>query len=215
MANLLGLCFLLVCDQLIETSFGQIMIIPNVFPVYKREVSNNMYRPTPFYIARIIASITLFILYPLTVTMTVIWCLGLPVMGFAGWVSFWCILMLTAFVGSVLGLAIGAVFPNPFTALNVNTMVFIMISFGGGIYVNTGSGANFLVKFISWISPLHYSVELLMRRMFEGKNEEFTEYALTTLGFTDGISMCVFMLVIFYFVYVAIGIAAVHWLAKQ
>lgn len=113
----------------------------------------------------------MFILYPFTVTMTVYWCLGMPDMGFLGFLAFWGILMLTALVGSVLGLAIGAIFPNPFTAVQVNTMIFIMISFGGGIYVNTGSSANFFVLILSWTSPLHYSVELLMRRMLEGKNQ--------------------------------------------
>jgi hypothetical protein len=54
-------------------------------------------------------------------------------------------------------------------------MVIIIFSFGAGMYANTGTSANFLVKFISWVSPLHYSCELLLRLLFEGKNEEFVE----------------------------------------
>ena len=42
-ANLLGLVFLMIMDQLIETSFGQVMMIPKIYPVFKREVQNNMY----------------------------------------------------------------------------------------------------------------------------------------------------------------------------
>ena len=42
-ANLLGLVFLMIMDQLIETSFGQVMMIPKIYPVFKSEVQNNMY----------------------------------------------------------------------------------------------------------------------------------------------------------------------------
>lgn len=214
-ADVLGFCFLIMMDQIVETSFGQIILIPNVFAVFKREVSNNMYKPAPFYVSRIIAAMLLYIFYPFAVTMTVIWCLGLPVMGFAGWVSFWSILTLTAFVGSMLGLCIGACFPNQFQALTVNIMVFILISLGGGLSVNTGAGANIFVRFIFWISPMHYSVELMMRRMLEGRRKHFSDKALEALGFTDDISTCVLILIGFYFLFVTIGLVAVHRLAKQ
>lgn len=175
MKNLVGLCFMLVSDQIIEMSFGQIMIIPMVYPVYQREVSNNMYRPTPFFIARVLISALTFLLYPFMLTMTVIWFLGMPLLDFQSWCVFWGILSLVAFVGSALGLSIGAMLPNAFSALNVNQSVVIIFSFGAGLYSNTGTSANILVKFISWISPLHYSTELLLRQMLKDKNEEFSD----------------------------------------
>ena len=105
---------------MIETSFGQIMTIPQVFPVYKREVQNNMYSPIPFFAARIILATITFVVYPCMMTMTIIWFLGLPVLGFGGFFSFLLILLLTGFVGCAMGLTIGALFPDPFTAINVN-----------------------------------------------------------------------------------------------
>ena len=49
-------------------------------------------------------------------------------------------------------------------------MLFLMIfCFGAGIYVNTAAGASFLVTFLTYISPLRYSTELLMRRILAGK----------------------------------------------
>jgi ABC-type multidrug transport system permease subunit len=151
------------------------MIIPMVYPVFKREVSNSMYSPTPFFFARVLISAVTFVLYPIMVTLTVIWFLGMPTVGITGFLHFLGILSLMAFVGSALGFSLGAIFPNAFSALNVNQMVIIIFSFGAGMYANTGTSANFLVKFISWVSPLHYSCELLLRLLFEGKNEEFVE----------------------------------------
>jgi hypothetical protein len=54
-------------------------------------------------------------------------------------------------------------------------MIIILFSFGAGMYANTGKSANILVKLMSWLSPLHYSCELLLRRLFDGKNKEFTD----------------------------------------
>lgn len=164
--NLVGFCFFLGSDQIIEMSFGQVMIVPLVFPVYKREVSNHMYKPTPFFFARVLISTMTFVLYPLMVTMTVFWFLGMPVVGLHGWLTFWGILSLTALVGSALGFTLGAMFPTGFAALDVNQTLIILFSFGAGLYANTGTSANILVRLISWISPLHYSTELLLRRLF-------------------------------------------------
>jgi hypothetical protein len=79
-----------------------------------------MYDPTPFFFARIFISAFTFVLYPVMVTLTVFWFLGMPIMGINGFLQLLGILSLIAFVGSALGISIGAIFPNPFAALNVN-----------------------------------------------------------------------------------------------
>ena len=94
-------------------------------------------------------------------------------------------------------------------------MFVILFSFGAGLYANTGAGANIAVRFLSWISPFHYSCILLLRRFFEGKQPEaFVESTLDVLGFTYEISMCVFALVTFYFFYLLVGMGSVYRLAK-
>lgn len=83
------------------------------------------------------------------------------------------------------------------------------------MYANTGTSANIIVKLMSWLSPLHYSCELLLRRLFEGKNKEFTDKVLINLGYTNGVEICVYTLITFYIVYLVIGLAALHRLAIQ
>ena len=124
----------------------------------------------PFFGARVVTSTITFVIYPVMMTFTVIWFLGLPVIGFFGFFSFMAILLLTGFVGCAMGLTIGAIFPDPFAAININMMVAILFSFGAGLYANTGATANIFVRLLSWLSPMHYSCILMMRRMFEGKN---------------------------------------------
>lgn len=74
----------------------------------------------PFFCARIIISTITFVIYPVMMTMAIVWFLGMPVVGFFGFFSFMAILLLTGFVGCAMGLTIGALFPDPFTAINVN-----------------------------------------------------------------------------------------------
>jgi hypothetical protein len=94
-------------------------------------------------------------------------------------------------------------------------MFVILFSFGAGLYANTGEGANIAVKFLSWISPFHYSCILLLRRFWEGKEpEQFVDETLEVLGFTYEISMCVFALITFYFFYLLVGMGSVYRLAK-
>lgn len=144
------------------------MVIPQVFPMFKREVSNDMYKPLPFYIARVLMSIVTYMLYPFAVTMTVVWFLGLPQLGIVSFLSFWGILLLLALIGSAMGLTVGAVIPSPISALVINQSVILIFSFGAGLYANTGTSANILVKLISWLSPLHYGCELLLRLLLKG-----------------------------------------------
>jgi hypothetical protein len=190
------------------------MIIPAVFPIYKREVMNNMYRPWPYFIMRVIMSAFTFLIYPFSITMTIIWFLGIPTLTFSYFIGFWLTMTLIALVGSALGLTVGALFPNPFTALNVNQMIIIIFTFGGGLYVNTGAGANILVRVISWISPLKYGCEMLLRKFLEGKPEIWVDHVLDDLGFTKGYAACVFILLTFYLLYLILGLGAMYRLAR-
>lgn len=139
---------------------------------------NNMYRPTPFFISRVVMTALIFFLYPFMVTMTVIWWLGLPLLSVGFFVSWWLTMTLVAFVGSALGLSLGALFPNPFTAVNMNTVIIIFFTFGAGFYANTSSTANFLVRIISWVSPLKYGCEMLFRQLLIGKPTQYTDQVL-------------------------------------
>lgn len=77
---------------------------------------------------------------------------------------------------------------NEVSATQLNTLFIIMFSFGAGFYANTGEDQNFVVQFITYISPLRFTTELLMRRVLAGKAGGAV--VLELLGFTWGASAC-------------------------
>ena len=79
------------------------------------------------------------------------------------------ILSLTALAGVLIGLFIGAFCDEKKSAVIVLQACMIILNFGAGALANTGEGANFIVKFLSWISPVKYATELLMRRILKGE----------------------------------------------
>ena len=71
--NFIGLAFLIASDQFIQSSFGQVLTIPVVRPIFIREVSNRMYGTTAYYMAMATQMMTLFPIYPIMVTLTSFW----------------------------------------------------------------------------------------------------------------------------------------------
>ena len=66
--NLIGLAFLVVSDQFINSCFGQILQIPQFNPIFKREHANNMYTVHAFYISLICQILTFAWIYPAVLT---------------------------------------------------------------------------------------------------------------------------------------------------
>jgi hypothetical protein len=198
--NLLGLAFLMSSDAFINTSFGQVMQIPRSYPVFKREVSNNMYKVTPYFLAMNLVSLMSFWFYPVLCTLFTFYAYSLPVhtiQALFGWMG---ALTLVSFCGSAFGMMWGCILTNEITALMLNQMCVVLFNMGSGMMVNTGSSSNYVIKALSWISPLHYSVELLMYRLLDGKNELLVQEIDTYLGFTYGDTHCYIFLTCFFFV---------------
>ena len=126
---------------------------------------NNMYRPVPFYFAKLLTQWVSFIAYPFTVSLTAIWFIGLPEVTFLEYLNFIVPMFLTATLALIMGLSIGAHFAKGDQAIAILTYLFMMFQFGGGLYVNTSSAATWFVRALSYTTPLKYSIELLMKRM--------------------------------------------------
>jgi hypothetical protein len=52
-----------------------------------------------------------------------------------------------------------------------------------------------------------------MRLLLKGKPEEFIDATMDTLGFTDGVDKCCYILAAFCVAYLLIGLVAIHKLA--
>jgi hypothetical protein len=65
-------------------------------------------------------------------------------------------------------MTIGCIVPESSQAILVANLVVIMCNLGAGLLANTNSG--YLIKFLGWVSPEHYGMELIMRRLLDGRN---------------------------------------------
>jgi hypothetical protein len=134
-----------------------------------------MYGVLSYFLIRVMISLLTYCLYPVTVTICVVWFLGLPSLTINFILLLYLKMALIGYVGCALGLSIGALFPTGTSAISINTLVLLVFSFGAGMYANTSSAANFVVKALSFVSPLKYGGELILRSLLSEKPEEFTD----------------------------------------
>ena len=128
-----------------------------------------MYGTTAYYLSMVTSTVTLFIMYPIVVTLSSFYFFQLDEHSFGAMMDWMLILTLTAFAGGFWGFTFGTLMKNEVAATQLNMLFLIMFSFGAGFYANTGSGQNIVVQLISYISPMRYSTELLMSRVVAGK----------------------------------------------
>lgn len=79
---------------------------------------------------------------------------------------------------------------------------------GAGFLANAGNNSNKVVLFLSWISPLHYSCEMLFRRILDGYKLPLnynTQDLLNYFGYIYGDKMCLWILFIFWIGFTLIG----------
>ena len=100
---------------------------------------------------------------------------------------------------------IGTFAKNEVTGVQMNTLFIYVFSFGGGFYANA-SNQTVLLKVLTWISPVRFSTELLMRRVLAGRSE--ADRILDILGLTWGEERCIMSLVIFIIVCFLVGWAS-------
>ena len=130
----------------------------------------------------------MFISYPIVVSLTSFYFFDLPKSSFGSMLDWMFICVLSALAGGFWGFAFGSFMKNEVVATQLNLLFLILFSFGAGFYANTGSGANFVVDAITYISPMRFSTELLMRRALSGKTG--ASQVLSLLGYTWGNPVC-------------------------
>ena len=67
-----------------------------------------------------------------------------------------------------------------------------MLNFGGGMIANVGSGANFFIRFLGYVSPVRYGCELLMCTIMKGM--PILPLARKTFGYEFEHSTCLYCL---------------------
>ena len=132
-------------------------------------MSNHMYGTTAYYLSMVTSMVSLFIIYPIIVTLSSFYFFQFDESSFGAMMDWMLILTLSAFAGGFWGFTFGTLMKNEVAATQLNMLFLIMFSFGAGFYANTGAGQNFVVQLISYISPMRYSTELIMSRVVAGK----------------------------------------------
>ena len=169
--NFLGLAFLTGQDQFITMSFAQVLQIPVARPIFLREISNRMYGTTSYYMASITASLITFSLYPIISSFVSFPFFGFQESSFSDLLHWALIMFLIGMAGSFWGFMISSFAKNEVSAVQINLVCLYIFSFGGGFYANTGANENYLVEALTYISPVRFSSELLMRRVLAGREE--------------------------------------------
>lgn len=118
-----------------------------------REIVNQMYSPSAFYLAKQLVSTLTFFFYPFIVSLSSYFFLGFPVMTFESYMHYALICALTAYSGSQYGFMMGTIWGDCLMAANMNQMTISILSFGGGLAANIGKEANWIIKIISLIAP--------------------------------------------------------------
>ena len=165
-----------------------------------------MYGPTAYFFSRLLISIMTFVLYPLICTLTMIWFLGLQVFNVKVFFGWFLDLWLISLVGNSCGLTVGCIVPDVMPAILYGNLICIVFNMGAGLLANVNSG--YLVRFLGWISPQHYEIELLMRRLLDGRNKLFNHEVLTFLGYEYGTNTCYYIMIGMFVGYTLLG-----WLA--
>lgn len=86
---------------------------------------------------------------------------------------------------------------------------------GAGFLANASNNANYLVLFLSYVSPLHYSGELLLRRILAGRNEDINQQILDFFGYDYGNLKCVLILIGFWVGFTILGWAVLLFRGKD
>jgi len=153
--NLLGLSFLACQDQFINMLFGQILQIPQYNPIFQREFANRMYTVHSYYLAVCCQSLTCVWFYPVLVTLITFYCFDFEYSAPSNMFTYMGSMTLVALAGSFWGLSVGTMTSDMNVAILIVNLFSIIFNFGAGCLANTGANANFVITFLSWISPMH------------------------------------------------------------
>ena len=88
-------------------------------------------------------------------------------------------------------------------AILIGNLVVTLFNFGAGCLANTGDGMNPFIQFLTWISPMHYAIELVFKQVSKGRVAQ--DQLLDHFGYTSSDGLCYGYLVAFSVFFIAFG----------
>lgn len=120
-----------------------------------------MYSVHAYYVAVICQSLSAVLIYPCLLTLFSFYFFDLEYHGLTDMLTYMAGLATIALSGSFFGLFVGTLTDDEMVAILIANLCVTLFNFGAGCFANTGEGANPVIKFLSWISPIHYGVQIL------------------------------------------------------
>jgi len=144
--------------------------------------------------------LTLYLCYPIIVGLCSFWFLDFRDNSVGNAFRYVGIDVLLALVGITLGFLVGTFIKKDTSAILVLTAVIITMGLGGGVFVKVTSESNLFIKCITWVSPMRYGNEMLLRTMVFDRDimSPLFDYLI---GYSYGIPVCAMALSTFAFVF--------------
>mmetsp|Transcript_17559 Transcript_17559/g.20353 ORF Transcript_17559/g.20353 Transcript_17559/m.20353 type:complete len:123 (-) Transcript_17559:80-448(-) len=112
--------------------------------------------------------------------------------------------MLNSLVATSIGIFIGAAVTNQSAATNIQSLALAPFILFSGISTNLGSIFVWL-RWLQYLSPMRYAMEILIRNEFGGKNLGF-ENPVDALYYNFGTGNCVVVLLVMALLYRVLSI---------
>ena len=124
-----------------------------------------MYSSSAYYFANILSIIAHLWIYPVAGGIVAYYFFAIDDSKFTDCLYWLLGLLVIAWCGRMLGLAVGACVTDPLKALAISALVQMFATDTGGCFSNIGANASPIVVWLSNITPVRYSLEIQMRRL--------------------------------------------------
>lgn len=141
------------------------MIFPDERPVFLREVNNNMYKPSPYFWAKIFSELPFSVLTPIIFGVIVYYVVGYT-QTIDCFLMFLLILVLIYNASSGYSLIISASFSDKQLAVTLTPVLIIPFMLFAGFFVSSDNIPPYLKEF-EYLSIFKYGYQALMHNNFD------------------------------------------------
>ena len=165
MQNVRGSLFFITMNIAFNAIQNVILIFPDERPVFLREVNNNMYKPSPYFWAKIFSELPFSVLTPIIFGVIVYYVVGYnpdPTC----FLMFLLILVLIYNASSGYSLIISASFSDKQLAVTLTPVLIIPFMLFAGFFVSSDNIPVYLKEF-EYLSIFKYGYQALMHNNFD------------------------------------------------
>ncbi|KAI3630169.1 hypothetical protein MIR68_011604 [Amoeboaphelidium protococcarum] len=205
--SLLGAMFLILINQTFVSFNSVLHVFGGEKPLFEREYGAGYYRIPSYFLSKVLIELPFQLIFPIILCFVVYWIIGFRD-GFENFLLFTLFVTLIALFGTVLGLALGAIFKSVDSATVLGPLVILPLVIMGGFFVNLIIVPVWL-RWIQWISPLQYAFTGMARSQLIGNsiNGVPGEQQLEQIGALDRFSAGINVVFILAIIGVLVAIA--------